>query len=445
MKTKIQKQQQANEAAAAQPPVQDVDDQGQPIGGAAAEPPEDTGQVDNAAPATEEDAATVEEQRREKIAAKGFKDTGRSAIAAKLSAARAKENDEFRQQNPEQAEIAERIAGAPSTDLIARMEAEARGEPDPAQVEASTPAVEQRVTPPPQKKPDQPLASVPKTYTIRVYGKDETLTEEQVIAAAQKFRAGTIRLDDVATREAQLEEYAGQLQAYADQLRARAQDGTRSQPTGGSANPQPPDTGAAGQVDKTKLREAQAALLRGDDEAATEIMAQVIASAIAQRPQAQPPAEVRSSEQGAVPELPARNPKEPWSRDDRVKINQVFSRDFGDLLEDDDAFADAQALMNARLSSPSSLGKTPEALAAEVGEAVRRARGIASADPPPRNHEPSVVERELESRRTLKAQIPITPPAGSARAPAAAKAPRFQSNSEYVQSLRQRSGSNSTR
>lgn len=449
MKTKQQKAEAAAATRAAQPPVQDVDDQGQPIGGQAAEPPvyDATGDVSvSADPPEELSPEELQTQREEKIKSKAFRDDKRNAISARAREKREQDNSEFREQNPDQADLADAIAGNPAADLVARMEAEARGEPDPAE-QTQQRQVQQRPAQQPQEAADennsaQPLALTPKTYTIRVYGKDETLTEEQLIAAAQKYRATGIRLEDVATREAQLEEYAGQLQAYADQLRARSQDGGRSQPTGGAANPQPPATGAAGMDVKAKLREHAAALLRGDDEAAAEIMAEVIA-ANAQKSQAQPAAEARSSEQGAVPELPTRTTQQPSREDRAAAINDAFAKSYGDLLEDDDAFVDAQALMLSRLENPIYGMKSAEELAQEVGERVRRMHGKAAPVAP---QQASGVQQELEARRTLKAQIPITPPAGSARAPSGAvKAPQFPTRSQYVQKLRQRSGSNSSR
>lgn len=431
------------------PAATDTDAQGQPIGGQAAEPPvEALADVDatTVAPATEPvDKATLEQQRAEKIKGKRFKDTGRDAIVANLSRQRAAEQTEFRQQNPEQAELGEQIAGVPSADYIARMEAEARGE------EAPQPAVTPHATaqPPAAKENLQPpLASIPKTYTIRIYGKDEVLTEEQLVAEFQKLRAAGVRLEDAATYEAQLEEWRGKVESWAqEQARKYApQDGGRAQPTGGPATPQPPASGAAGQEIRDLRKRAAEALLRGDDATYSDLTAQAdsklqdsIVAAIAQR--AQP--EARSSEQVAAPEAPARTRRAAWSSDDTRKINEAFNRGFGDL--DDAAFADAQVLMNARLANPAFLGKSPEELVLEVGAAVRRMHGQAPAPTPTPTPQPSAVATELEARRTLKAQIPITAPAGSGRAPAAPQAPRFPSNSEYIQNLRRRSGSNTTR
>lgn len=431
---------------AATPAVTDTDEQGQPIGGQAAEPPVDAvADVDATAVASAAepvDKETLEQQRQEKIKGKRFKDTGRDAISANLSRQRAAEQTAFREQNPEQAELGDRIAGAPSADYIARMEAEARGEADPA--EAPQPAV----TPLAKENLPPPLASTPKTYTIRIYGKDEVLTEEQLVAEFQKLRAAGVRLEDAATYEAQLEEWRGKVESWAQEQARKyvSQDGGRAQPTGGPATPQPPASGAAGQEIKDLRKRAAEALLRGDDATYSDLTAQAdsklqdsIVAAIAQR--AQP--ETRSSEQVAAPEAPTRTRRAAWSSDDARKINDAFNKDFGDL--DDDAFAAAQGLMHARMSNPVNLGKTPEQLVQEVGVAVRRLQTPAPSPTPTPATQPSAVATELEARRTLKAQIPITAPAGSGRAPAAPQAPRFPSNSEYIQNLRGRSGSNSTR
>lgn len=440
------------------PGSQRTDDQGRPVdaAGSVIEGPTEPAEGAAAAPAAagapaaaapEMDAAALEQQRMEKLKERSFKDTGRDAIVTRHRQRRQEENQAFRDGNAEQAALGDAVAGVEGVtpDLIARMEAEARGEPD--QREHSHSAAHAPIAAAPAAAApisSAPLASAQKAYRIRVYGQERDASEEEVvqagIAALQKQHAADARLQDAATREAQLEEYASQLQAYADQLRTlRTSDGTQTQPTGGSATPQPPDTGAAGRVDKTKLREALSALLRGDDEVSTEIVADVIAKATA--PAANPPA--RSSEQGALPEPPARIRRESWSRDDRAKINQVFERDYGDLLANDDAFINAKALMEARLSDSRYASMTPEQLAQDVGERVRRAHGVSAPAPTP---QPTPVEQTLEQRRVLKAQIPITPPAGSARAPSSASpAARYPSRSEYVQTLRQRSGSNSSR
>lgn len=432
------------------PAVTDTDEQGQPIGGQAAEPPvEALADVDATAVAAEPvDKATLEQQRAEKVKSKRFKDTGRDAIAANLNRQRATEQTAFREQNPEQAELGDQIAGAPSADYIARMEAEARGEADPAEAKQTAVTPRAAAAAPPQEKLPLPLASTPKSYTIRVYGKDDVYTEDQLVAEFQKLKAAGVTLQDAATYEAQVEQWRKDVESWAQEQARKyaAQDGARAQPTGGTANPQPPASGAAGQEIKDLRKRAAEALLRGDDATYSDLTAQAdsklqdsIVAAIAQR--AQP--ETRSSEQVAAPEAPTRTRRAAWSSDDARKINDVFNRDFGDL--DDDAFAAAQGMMNARMSNPVNLGKTPEQLVQEVGVAVRRLQTPAPSPTPTPATQPSAVATELEARRTLKAQIPITAPAGSGRAPAAPQAPRFPSNSEYIQNLRGRSGSNSTR
>lgn len=440
----------------------DLDEQGQPIGGKAAEPPVE--QVDQPAQQQVETKVEIreltEEEKREKLNAKRFRDTSRDQIAARRREIQSKEDTAFREANPDQAQLADRVAGVDAS-MIERMEREARGESDeevegedkvaPKASERGKSTQTKEIESEIEDAADEALERARGPFKIRVYGNEQEVSEEEVIkagiAALQKQHAGELRLQDAATREAQLEEWEGQLRAYAENLRKKGvQDGAQK-PTGESATPQPPGTGAAAKEVADLRRKAGEALLRGDDAQYAELTAQAdqklqdaIVAAIAARSATTNP---QSSEQGSVPELPARERRDPWSRDDRVKINQVFNTDYADLLESDATFNRTQQLMQEALEDPANLGQSPEELARRVGDSVRTLYGKQA----PRREEPapSRTQQTLESRRRLKQQIPLTPPAGSGRAPAAAQTPKFPSNKDYVQQLRQRSGSNSSR
>lgn len=387
---------------------------------------------------TPQEKAAQEQSKREKIAAKTFKDDKRSAIAGRHSTARTQAADAFRQENAAEAAHLEQVAGtAPSPDLLARLEAEVSGE------DLAPPSPES----PPAPAPLNPVAAQTRAYKIRYYGQERDASEEEVIqagvAALQKQHAGELRLQDAATREAQLRDWEAQLRTYAETLRTPSVQGGTPDTTGGSTTPQPPDPGAAGQeVNDLRLKAAQA-LLQGDDTKYAELSGkadQLFFDAIT-RATAPKQRATQSSEQGAVPEPPARPTREPWSREDRIAINQVFEHDFADLLADDDAFEHARWLMERELSKANNLGRQPAEIAQAVGKKVRAATGTEPPAP-----QPSVTQQTLEQRRTLKAQIPLTPPAGSGRVELGRSAPpnRQQANKAYVQQLRRRSGSNSS-
>lgn len=429
---------------------QDLDEQGQPIGGQSAEPPVEQVDPQQAAPAEVEVRELTEEEKRAKVDSKRYKDNARDQIATKRREIRNTEDKAFREANPDQADLADQVAGM---SLVERMEREARGESD-EEIEGERSAAQAKdVEGEIEQAADAALDRARSPFKIRVYGEEKEVSEEEVvqagIAALQKQHAGELRLQDAATREAQLEEWEGQLRAYAEQLRKKGvQDGAR-QSTGTSATPQPPDTGAAGKEVAELRRKAGEALLRGDDTQYAELNAQAdaklqeaIVAAIASR---STKTESQSSEQGSVPELPARERRDPWSRDDRVKINQVFESDYADLLKSDATFDRAQQLMQEALQDPANLGRPPEELARKVGDAVRLLYGVERPAPRQEEPAPSRTQQTLESRRRLKQQIPLTPPAGSGRAPAAAKTSSIPSNKDYIQQLRRRSGSNSSR
>lgn len=214
-------------------------------------------------------------------------------------------------------------------------------------------------------------------HKVTVYGVEQDMTE----VTTQIERVD----QQLGERERQLDEYARTLQAQANRLRE-----TQQQPV---------------EIDKAKLREAHAALLRGDDELSTELMAEAIATA--KRPAPQPAGDPRVS-----------------------RVNELFSQEFdpGNSLPDD-AFYAAAGLMKARLANPANFGRSPESLVQEVARVLRLTGQPA---------------RAAEPVRTLKHSIPITTLPAEMRSPPPAPPAPTQTNSSYIESLRRRSGSNST-
>ena len=371
--------------------------------------------------------ATVERQgtaepeltNEERVSAKLFKDDVRNAIAARRQGMTLEERQAFAKEQPEEFQASELVAGADAGS-------------DAAPEATSAPAT-----------PAQPaIASNQKTHKIRVYGKDVAeVSEEDVIQAGikalQKTSAADTRMQQAATREAQLVTWEGQLQTFADNLsKGLDMEGRPINPAGGPGTTQPPAPGVAGAIDRAKLREAQAALLRGDDEASAETLAEIIQAAIAAgKPAAEPAEAPRKIE---VPARPA-GIGDSWGREQQIQANAVFNDEFMDLS--DAQFRLAQTQMQSLMADPANKGKPLVDLARTAGTAIRQALGA--------SHTPAAPavpgQQILEDRRVLKARIPVTPPAGSARAPSGQAAPpRYPTNAEHVRALQLRNGSNSS-
>lgn len=391
------------------------------------------------APAEQQAAEPQErEDPTEKIKKRAFKDDARAAIAVRHAEQRRQQKQADREAiGEEQSDLLDEVARGEQA-RIERMEREARGESDEDVVDDTQ---DEHVEGDPKTGDDEEdIASRKKKWKLRVYGKDEELTEDEVLRYAQIGRAGEVRLEDVATREAQLNEWEDSLKDYADLLRQeRAKLDEARKATAGQQSTQQPPTGAAGQEVAALRRQAGEALLRGDDDAYARLSAEAddkLMQLAAARLKPQEPEEEPSSE-GAVPELPARPQPSRYNR--VAAINDAFARDYQDLLEDDVTFYAARAMMAERLEDPKYGSWSPEALAKEVGDAIKQK--VSRQAPASQSKEPTGVQQELESRRKLKAQIPITPPAGSRRAPSGAPgAPSYQSRKEYVAELRRQRG-----
>lgn len=398
--------------------AKDFDANGQPVH--AAEPGDGADAVESGAPI--DGAATPAaptETPEQIIKRKSFKDDVRADIAAKRSAMTLEERQAFAKEDPAEFSLSEQIAGGDGV---------IDGEDG-----AAAPAA-------PGVPAAPAIASDAKTYKVRVYGKDVAeVGEAEVIQAGirslQKESAADIRMNQAATRETQLVEWEGQLQSFANNLaKGLDKDGRPLIPAGGPGNPQPPVTGVAGAIDKAKLQQAQAALLRGDDEVSSTLMAEIIQTAVA----ASRPATEVEPRKVEVPARPA-GVGDPWGTEQRKQANAVFNDEFMDLS--DGQFALAQTQMNALMANPANKGIPLVDLARNAGVTVRQALGPTA--PPPAPTTPT--QQVLNDRRSLKARIPLTPPAGNARAPnSQPAAPRFPTASEHVRLLQMRNGSNSS-
>lgn len=123
-------------------------------------------------------------------------------------------------------------------------------------------------------------------------------------------------------------------------------------------------------------QQAAAALLEADEERAelATDAADVLLVQLAQRQ-----AERAAAERSEQASIDAR----------ATAINREFAESFSDVLANDGAFIDAQALMEVRLSDSRFASMTPDQLAQEVGTAVRRAH---APQPQPTPVEPARAE-----------------------------------------------------
>jgi hypothetical protein len=398
-------------------PNTDLDGQGNPIH-AGAEPIEGQAPVTPAAP-TPEEARNAEEAMREKIASKRYKDDKRAGIYARRDAMTLEERQDLEHVDAES---------------LAILDAQAGHEPAaPASSPAApTPAATGTPTPAPAAVP---VATTGKSYKLNVYGQEQEYSESDLVTLAQKGLAADSRMQDAATYEARVKQWATELQGYADGL-ARTASQTQAPP--GPAGTPAATTGVAGAIDETKLQTALEHLARGETAEATRLLNGAITDAV-QRAPAGPAASPR---QGEVPRFEPPAPSDPWSAQ-RQTANATFNSEFAHLT--DPQFEAVQTRLKAKMDQPESKVRPLLDLAREAAGDL----GYKAATPPPAPQtpvQPTPIETDLTGRRILKARLPLTPPAGAGRAPTGeAPAPAYPTGSQYVELLRKRSGSNSTR
>lgn len=385
---------------------------------------------DDQTPAPVPAAAAAEsepEAEPEKKKPEHFKDNKRNAIFAKRDAMTTDERETFIKEQPEEAALSELVAGG-----------DAELEEEPAAPAPAAPAA-------PAPAGPAPLAQERRTYKLTTYGKDAgEVSEEEVIQAGiatlQKERSVDDRMRQVATREEQLLKYGDDLQAFADNLAKGLDiDGQPLQPTGGSANPAPTPTGAAGAIDRAKVAKASSLLLRGDDDAGAQLLAEAVEEAIAA---GRAPAPAPAPRKVEVPRLPAAPaPSDPWGKDQRAAANEVFNTEFSDL--NDDQFKLAKQSVEGLMIDPKNKGRALEDLVRQAGHQVRRVTATIAPSQPAAP--PAAPPSPLGQRRTLKARLPVTPPPASGRAPSAQPAAtRYPTASDYVRQRQVMSGSNSS-
>jgi hypothetical protein len=399
------------------------------------------------APAGPAPAPTPDEKTIAKmVASKRYKDEGRSAIFERRNAMTLEERQELENLDAESAAILEAHAGQPraatvSTAPLAPREPGAPVEP----VQAAAPGPVAPVAAPGAPIAPTPVASNERRYKLQVYGVEQEASEDVVIAAGiqalQKQHAADARMQDAATYEARLTAWQNQLQAYADDLQRRTSTVPGQAQPGTAGNPAPTPGGAAA-VDPATVQQAMEAMENLDSAKAAQLMQKAINDAVAQgRAPAPAPAPAAPSQTGGVPRLPTAA-SDPWDNDQRSAANRVFNTEFAHFT--DAQFNAAKAAVDEAMADPANRGQD---LGTIVRSVCRTTQRFVAATPAPAPAAPAnPTADELARRQVLKARIPVTPPAASMRsATSAAPEVRYPSGSEYVQQLRSRSGSNSSR
>lgn len=372
--------------------------------------------------------ALPEAQKRtlaQKVSERRFKDSNRAAIYERRDAMPLAERQELEEQDPEAAAILQAHAG--------------QGE-DPNQPQAPAPA------PAPAPGAPAPVATNPNRYKLNVYGREEEVPEDQVIQAGiqalQKTLAADKILQDATTYEASLKQWERKLQEYSDNL---ARTASAPAPAGTPGTPAATTGVTAATVDPATVQQALDAFANDDAQKASQLMLKAINDAVAARitaPVAPAPGPtVPTHVTGEVPRL-QRAPSDPWDREQRQRANEVFNSEFASFT--DVQYEAARAAIADAMADPANYGQSLETMTRAVCRTTARLVPATTPTPPPPPVNP--MQENLEGRRVLKGRIPVTPPASSGRAPSAtAPEVQRQSPSDYVQSLRRRSGSNSTR
>ena len=366
----------------------------------------------------------------QKVNNKRFRDDARAGIYERRDAMSLEERQELEEADPEQAAILQTQAGHA-----------------PAPVQQPAPAAPAPVaaTAPAAPGAPAPVASNSNRYKLSIYGREEEVGEDEVIQAGiqalQKQHAADTRMREASTYEASLNSYADQLQAFANDLARRASTAPGQAQPGTAGNPAPTSPGVAGVIDKATVQKAMDAFANDDAEGMAAYLQQAVTDAVAAGRASAPAPAAPVPSLGEVPRL-QRAPADPWGNDQRLKANEVFNGEYAHFT--DAQYEAAKASLSDAMADPANHGVPLENLVRTVCRTTARLvpATAAPAPAPPANP----VQEQLDSRRVLKARIPVTTPAIAGRVPAPASTePRFQSPSEYVQRLRQRSGSNSTR
>lgn len=357
---------------------------------------------------------------RQKISDKSFsKHDARAAMWAKRSEMAAAERAELVDSDAEQAQALDDIAGATQG--------------DPEEIDAAAAAADDA---------DAPLALPAEKVKIVVDGQEREVPRDEVIKAGvatlQKQAAADVRLQEAATYEARVRDWARtEHEKLQEQAAALAQR---------QASPPPPATGAQAPEDvQASVSKALELLVDGEKDEAAKLLTSVFSRSV---PQAAPatPAGPADRPHGAEVQAAVTPPPARRSREELAEANRIYSAEYADIDKDDRAYTFTQSLVQASLRDPANAFRPIGDIVREAGNKARsvfaqvpQTPAAPAAQPA---SEPSPGQQALEGRRTLKARIPISPTGASVRATTASQAPAGVSNKDYIQQLQRRSGSN---
>jgi hypothetical protein len=270
-----------------------------------------------------------------------------------------------------------------------------------------------------------------RTVTVKVYGTTlevpmSTVEAAGGIAAYQKQLAVDDQLRRASILTKKLEE----------QLNS-GQNATSAAPATTTAAASPPSGEQAAVGGKEAAREALEALLESDADRFSTALGKAIEGTVQERLREAKPA-------ATTAEAPATTSR---SAEEIAAANDVFAQEFSHLAKRPEVFQAAQELMRARMSSPEFASVPLDMLARDVGARVMKLTGAplesapAKADTPARPR--ADVASRLEVRRTVKARLPAAASTTAASSTPNPPKSRAQGISDYIKTLRSRSGSNS--
>lgn len=379
---------------------------------------------------------------------KRYRDDARAAIWERRNDMSLTERQALEQLDPESAAILDAHAGQVRDATVSTAPLAPREPAAPIEAHAPVPGPVAPAVVPATPISPTPVATNDRRYKLSVYGVEQEASEEVVIAAGiqalQKQHAADSRMQDAATYEAQLTAWKNQLQAYADDLQQRTSTVPGQVQPGTAGNPAPTNGGAAA-VDPAIVQQAMEAMENLDSAKAAQLMQKAINDAVAQgRAPAPATTPAVPSQAGGVPRLqtPAASA---WDQTQCDAANAVFNSEFAHFTAGQ--FDAAAASLKDAMADPANRGQNLSTIVRSVCRTTQRLMPATPAPTPtPAAPPANPTAEELARRQVLKARIPVTPPAASMRsATPAAPEVRFPSNTDYVQQLRSRSGSNSTR
>lgn len=267
--------------------------------------------------------------------------------------------------------------------------------------------------------------------TVKVYGEEYDVPEAVVNA-----HGGKDSFQKVAAAEVQLRQAAEankRAQRAANELEALTKQATLPAASASSAKPGLPsgDSGNASMTFKDEGRELLDAMLDSNPDRVAAALEKVLSKGRAAAPTpAAAPVATSGSERTLV---------------EIATANAVFETEFAELRGNEQVMPLARELMRSRMADPSLSGVSLPEIARDIGKQFGFAAPVASQGTV--NDRRAEVEKTMELRTNAKRQAPSARTASQlqgSQPPPPPEPTRDQKHSLYVNTLRSRSGSNST-